>query len=490
VSRPEEVRGMPILAIDQGTSGTKALVVGDDHAVLAAAYEELRPTYLADGGVEQDPRRLLQSVLDAGRAAVEAAGVEVDAVAVANQGETVLAWDRSTGQPLSAAIVWQDRRAADVCDGLRGQSSRIAERTGLTLDPYFSAPKMAWLRRHVTRQGVVTTTDTWLVNALTGAFVTDAATASRSLLLDLDTGRWDDDLVDLFALTGEPLPQIVANDVVVGETTAFGGRLPVGGLIVDQQAALLAQSCFAEGQAKCTYGTGAFLLAQAGRSARRSSGGLVSCIAWQLRDAVHHCFDGQVYTAASAVRWLVDLGLIEAATDLDDVAAAQSDGTICVPAFSGLAAPWWRDDARATFTGMSLATGRAELVLAVLEGIAAQVAELADVMSVDLGSALTTVRVDGGLTRSRRLMQAQADLLQVPVEVYPLADATALGAAALGRLALAADLTPTDAVGRWRPAAVFEPQWSADRAATVRERWRAAAGVAAESGPRRGPDPP
>ncbi|MDG6104968.1 hypothetical protein Daura_32785 [Dactylosporangium aurantiacum] len=468
---------MHILAIDQGTSGTKAIVTGADGAVLAIAEEPLRPAYRPGGAVEQDPVALLDSVLTAGRRAVAEAGVPVAAVALANQGETVLAWDRATGAPLTPAIVWQDRRAESVCAARAGSAGRVAALTGLVLDPYFSAPKMRWIRERLTTAGVVTTTDTWLVHRLCGAFVTDASTASRSLLLDLDEGRWHDELLDLFGLGGEALPDVVASDAVVGTTTAFGGDVPVTGLIVDQQAALLAEACLAPGTAKCTYGTGAFLLAQLGGAAARSRSGLSTSIAWRLRDRVDHCVDGQVYTAASAVRWLTDLGLVTGADELDTVAAAGSDGVLCVPALAGLAAPWWDAGATASFSGMTLSTGRGHLVRAVLEGVAAQVAALAALVGDDLGTPLTTLRVDGGLTRSRVLMQAQADLAQLPVEVYPSPHATPLGAAACAALALDPALGPADVTGGWRPAATYEPRWSPERAAEHLGRWHAAAGA-------------
>lgn len=465
----------PVLAIDQGTSGTKAIVVDAAGQVLATAEESLRPTYLEGGGVEQDPAALLDSVLTAGRRAVDAAGVPVAAVALANQGETVLAWDRADGRPLSPAIVWQDRRAQSICTALADSAAMVAQRTGLVLDPYFSAPKMRWVRDNLTRDGVVTTTDTWLVHQLCGAFVTDTSTSSRSLLTDLDSATWSPELVELFGLGAEAFPEIVASDAVVGETTAFGGRLPMTGLIVDQQAALLAESCLEPGTAKCTYGTGAFLLAQLGERAARSGAGLTTSVAWTLRDHTSYCVDGQVYTAASAVRWAVDLGLVPSADQLDAVAAAageSSEGVLCVPALAGLAAPWWDAQATATFTGISLRHQRGHLVRALLEGIAAQVAALADLVARDLGQPLTRLRVDGGLTRSAVLMQAQADLAQIPIDVYPSAHATPLGAAACARLALEPDADPATVVGGWSPERTYEPRWSADQAADFMQAWQ------------------
>jgi glycerol kinase len=464
-----------ILAIDQGTSATKAIVVDGSGRILALTEQPLHPRPVDGGGVEQDPTALLDSVFTAGRRAAEQAGVPLAAVALANQGETVLAWDRASGAPLTPAIVWQDRRAESVCARLADAAPQVAERTGLVLDPYFSAPKMRWLRENLTTDGVVTTTDTWLVHRLCGAFITDASTASRSLVLDLDAVTWSGELLALFGLDGEAMPDIVASDEIVGSTGAFGGDLPVTGLIVDQQAALLAEACLDAGMAKCTYGTGAFLLGQLGATPARSHAGLATSVAWTLRGATSYCVDGQVYTAGSAVRWIVELGLVSGADELDAISAPDSDGVLCVPALAGLAAPWWDARATASFTGMTLGSGRGHLVRAVLEGIAAQVTELAALVGADLGTPLTRLRVDGGLTRSTVLMQAQADLAQLPVEVYPSPHATALGSAACARIALQPATPLVDVVGGWRPSATYEPAWSADRAADHLGRWRDAA---------------
>jgi glycerol kinase len=470
-----------VLAIDQGTSGTKAIVVDESGRVVSIAEVGVRPEYLPGGGVEQDPEALFDSVVDAGRQALAQAGVPVAAVALANQGETVLAWDRATGRPLTLAVVWQDRRAESVCAPLTASADMVAQRTGLVLDPYFSAPKMAWIRANMTTAGVVTTTDTWLIHRLCGAFVTDASTASRSLLIALDSVEWDDDLLGLFGLNDEALPEIVGSDQIVGSTDVFGPTIPVAGLIVDQQAALLAESCLKPGDAKCTFGTGAFLLAQLGGNPARSTSGLTTSVAWRLREDTSYCVDGQVYTAASAVRWAVDLGLLAAADQIDTVAADSSNGVLCVPALAGLAAPWWDSAAAASFTGMTLSSGRGQLVRALLEGIAAQVAALADLVATDLGQPLTRLRVDGGLTRSVVLMQAQADLARIPVDVYPSLHATALGAAACARLALEPGIDVPEAVGAWTPEHTYEPEWSAERAADFLARWtRATESVLAE----------
>lgn len=464
-----------VLAIDQGTSGTKALVVSPDGTVIGTGEATVRPRYGDGGLVEVSPGSLLDSVLDAGKQALAAAGEPVTAVGLANQGETTLAWDPRTGEPLTDAIVWQDRRAEALCAELADRADLLREITGLPLDPYFAAPKMAWIRRNLTRDGVVTTSDSWLVHRLTGAFVTDASTASRTLLLDLDSARWSRTAAQVFGLQDERMPRVVDAAGDFGVTTAFGAPVSLTGLLVDQQAALLAESCWEPGEAKCTYGTGAFLLANTGTRAQRSAAGLAGCIAWRFAGETTYCLDGQVYTVASAVRWLTDLGVIGGPEDLDRVGGAVPDtgGVSFVPAFSGLAAPWWRGDVRAAVTGIGLDTGSGHLVRALCEGIAAQVVHLADAVAVDRGAPLTALRVDGGLSRSALLMQTQADLLQMPVEVYASPDATALGAAMAARVGSQPDLPFREALAPWTPAAVYEPRVSADHAAERLDAFRA-----------------
>jgi len=464
-----------VLAVDQGTSGTKALVVGPDGDVLGLAECPVHPSATGDGAVEQDPAELLASVMAAGRAAVANAGVVVHAVGLANQGETVLAWDPVTGEPLTTALSWQDRRATSVTDGLEAHRDRLGALTGLPLDPYFSAPKMAWLRRNRTTAGVVTTTDTWLVHALTGCFVTDVTTASRSLLLDLDRRDWSDEAAAIFGLDSADLPEVTGCAGDFGTTAAFGPQLPLTGLAVDQQAALVGEGCLAAGEAKCTYGTGAFLLVTTGPDARRSAHGLSASVAWDVPGSVAYCLDGQSYTAGAAVSWLVAMGLLTAADDLDAVATSVADagGVTMVPALAGLGAPYWRPSATGTLEGLGLHTTPAHVVRATLEGLAAQVAVLARAAADDLGGPLVELRVDGGLTRSAFLMQHQADLLQVPVEVFASPHATALGVAALARTGL----DPTVGLDgpRPEPAARYEPRLGADAAAEALGRFAAAA---------------
>jgi glycerol kinase len=463
-----------VLAIDQGTSSTKALVVSENGDVLSEAEVAVRPTPVGNGGVEQDPDELLSSIIEAGRAALAGAASPVHAVGVANQGETAVAW-RSHGEAVHRAISWQDRRASVVTDRLRDSAARLHSITGLPLDPYFTAPKLAWLAERVGTDVRVTGIDAWLNLRLTGRCVTDVSTASRSLLLDLDTRRWSDEAVEIFGLEGACLPEVVDCAGELGETSAFGPALPVTGLAVDQQAALVGERCLDAGEAKCTYGTGAFLLVTTGAAPRRSNNGLSASVAWQYGDEHAYCLDGQVYTAGSAVDWLRTMGLIEHAADLD-AAASQARGdssVVCVPSFVGLGAPYWQPQARAHLEGLGLDTGSAEIVRAVLEGIAAQVAVLVRAAQADLGEPLVSLRVDGGLTRSSVLMQTQADLLQIPVELYPSPHATALGVAALARLGAGAATTLDQglaALGRR-----YEPSISSDDAARRLERFDRAA---------------
>jgi glycerol kinase len=472
-----------VLAIDQGTSATKAILVGPGQQVLGTGEVPVRVRAAGDC-VEVDPEELLESVVAAGQAALGAACAPADAVALANQGETVLAWDRATGRPLTPAIVWQDRRSAAVCARLAPHAGRLAGISGLPLDPYFAAPKMTWLRENYTRDGVVTTTDTWLLARLGAGYVTDAATASRTMLLDLDAADWSAEACSVFGLDPEVLPAVVDCAGPVGETAAFGRALPVAGLAVDQQAALLAEQCFTAGDAKCTYGTGAFLLASTGGQAVRSTAGLSASVAWRLPGATAYCLDGQVYTAGAAVSWLAEVGILSSPRELDSAGGSVPDsgGVEFVPALAGLGAPHWRPDARGAFTGLTLGTGRAHLIRAVIDGLAASVALLAGSVARDLGAPLTTLRVDGGLTRSAVLLQAQADLLQIPVEVWTVPDATALGVAALARLGLGWAPTLAAAVGPAAVQQVIEPRMSAGEAADRLARFERALAAVTSTG--------
>lgn len=468
-----------VLAIDQGTSATKAVVATADGEVLGLAEAAVTVTAATDGAVEFDPEAMWQSVLHAARSAVSAAGnPSLTAIGLGNQGETILPWNRRTGEPIGPAVVWQDGRSSGVCDALRSHADHLAAITGLTLDPYFVAPKLRWwhdLHGHPA-DTVVTTSDTWLLHRLCGAFATDVATAGRTLLLDLDTLGWSDEACTVFGIDPSSLPSIATNSGVVGHCTLFGGSVPVSGLCVDQQAALFAERCRTPGEAKCTYGTGAFLLASTGTSPRRSTNGLVACPAWDVGDGAHYCLDGQVFTAGAAISWLVELGILSSPTDLDTLGGSvtDSDGVVFVPALAGLAAPWWEPSARASLTGMSLSTRKEHIARAAIDGIAAQVALLARAVGRDLGAPLARLRVDGGITRSTTLLQVQADLLQCPVEVYPSPHATALGVAEMAAIGVGLVWEAPPAVER-----IVEPSIGPDEAAERLARWEQAADDAA-----------
>lgn len=477
---------MNILAIDQGTSSTKALVVDEHGVVLSEASVDVTPTTRGHDEVEHDANALLASIVTAGRQALALASVDVAAVGLANQGETVVAWDPLTGEACSPAIVWQDRRATVVTDQLASHASRLFELTGLPLDPYFTAPKLRWLADRAPEGAIVGGIDAWLNLQLCGQIITDAATASRSGLLDLDRRQWSSEVVGLYGLDETQLPQVVDCAGRLGTTSVFGPELPLTALCVDQQAALVGENCLRSGEAKCTYGTGAFLLVATGTLAARSRHGLSSSVAYQFSNEAGYCLDGQVYTAGSAIQWLIKLGLLESASQLDDLVtqALPSATPVCVPAFAGLGAPQWEPRGTAHFEGITLSTHAPELVASVVEGIAAQVAFLVQGAEADLGTPLSILRVDGGLTHSATLMQMQADLLQIPVEVFPSPDATALGIAALARHGLHPETTfEPFRLGRTR---LYEPRMSESEANSRLDRFTAAAQrvVAAATGER------
>ena len=455
---------MSVLAIDQGTSATKA-VVWSDAGLLSEVDVPVTGLTFSGDAVEQDPEAVWESIVAAGRKALDAAGVPVRAVAIGNQGETVLAWDRSTGRALGPAVSWQDRRASVITDALTPEQARMLEETtGLPVDPYFAAPKMAWVRRHLPdtlgADVVVTTLDVFLNHRLCGAFTTDAATASRTQLLDPRRLTWSEEALAAYDLPTDRLPHVAACDEVLGSTTAFGGTVTVAGAIVDQQAALYAQGCTEPGAAKCTYGTGAFLLANVGSWHGASRSGLATSIAWAMADGtVDACVDGQVYSAGSGVTWLQRVGLIPSPDRIDAMAASVPDtaGVRFEPAFAGRGAPHWEPGARAEITGLSLSTRPEHIVRAFVQGLADEVSDLARAVEGDLGSTLSALRVDGGLTRSEVLMQLQADALGIPVEVYPHTCATALGIAALALRALDGPAAADAIVHGWQPSRVYEP---------------------------------
>ena len=445
-----------ILAIDQGTTRTTCLVVDDELNVLRRGYAELPQYFPRPGWVEHDPEEIWQSVL----AAAGAAGIDdIDTVAITNQRETTVLWDRATGEAVAPAIVWQDRRTAERCREL--DAGLIRERTGLVPDPYFSATKLEWLLREHGRDGLAFgTVDSWLVWKLTGGDVhaTDVTNASRTLLVSLETLDWDDELLALFGVDRSLLPRIERSDSAFGDGTLLDRRVQIRGIAGDQQAALYGQGCHTAGQGKATYGTGTFVLVHTGDDASPPPHGLLKTAA-----ADGYALEGAVLVSGAAVQWLRDgLGVLKDAAESEALARSvdSSGGVVFVPALTGLGSPWWDADARGVISGITRGTTRAHLVRAALEAIAHQVVDVVDA----LPEPPAVLRADGGATANAFLMQLQADLLGVPVEVAAERETTALGAAAL-----AAGRGARVAVG-----AIYEPALSPDQRGVLRDSWRSA----------------
>ncbi len=437
-----------ILAIDQGTTSTKAVVLDDEGRLCgpAATAGPINGRHPRQGWVEFDPVQLLESVHQSAEGAVRGAGLtfsDIAAIGLANQGETCIAFEAATGRPIYPAISWQDRRCEEIVKAWRasGLESAVVEATGLRLDEYFTAPKLAWLLRHVTtaqdlyaagqlRYG---TSDAWLIWQLTGGqqFVTDPATASRTMLFDLATQQWSPAILEALGLAESALPTIVGNAEAIGVTDErwFGMEIPIAGLCVDQQAALFGQGGIKAGHTKITYGTGCFILANAGGDSSRRAAGLLTSVGWRLGSApATYVFDGGVYSAGSLVDWLCSLGLASSAAEASQLASdvEHSNGALLVPAFSGLGAPRWASRARACWLGMTQGTDRRCLARASFEAIAFSVKEIVDRMT-EAGMRLERINVDGGLTRSDLLMQMQADMLGIVLTRNAMPEATALG---------------------------------------------------------------
>ena len=441
-----------ILALDQGTTGSTALVIHQDGRVLGRGYREFTQHFPQPGWVEHDPEEIFRVTLEAAREAMAAAGERPVGIGITNQRETVVLWDRRTLDPVAPAIVWQDRRTAERCRSLRseGLEEMIRERTGLVLDPYFSATKLAWLledadlRRRAERGDLAAgTIDSWLVARLTGgqAHVTDHTNASRTMLYRLGARAWDGELLALFGIPAEVLPKIVQSAEPVGECRAehLGVALPIAGIAGDQQAALFGQGCVREGLAKNTYGTGAFLLAYTGQQHPRSERGLLTTAACGPRGEPAFALEGSVFIAGAAIQWLRDgLGIIARAQEAEALARSVPDtgGVYFVPAFVGLGSPHWEAEARGTIVGLTRGSGRAHLARAALEAMAFSRADLLEAMTADAHIAIAALRVDGGASANDLLMQSQADLLGVPVERPDNVETTALGAAGLAGLSL------------------------------------------------------
>jgi glycerol kinase len=482
-----------ILAIDQGTTGSTAILFDEEGRELSRAYREIHQTYPEPGWVEHNPREIFLSCTAVAEEAVQKAAVPfsmIKGLGITNQRETTIVWDRSTGQPVYNAVVWQCRRTAELCDSLKqkGMEVVVREKTGLPLDAYFSATKVRWILDTIphgqerAEQGELLfgTVDSWLVWNLTNGkvHVTDYSNASRTMLFNIKTLQWDKGLLDSLSIPEAMLPQVMPSSKIYGETSdGFfnNSHIPLASLAGDQQAALFGQACYQAGMAKNTYGTGSFVLVNTGNNPIFSNKGLVTTLAWGLGDKVTYAMEGSVFIAGAAVQWLRDgLGLISTAAESEALAFSVPDngGVYFVPAFVGLGAPYWDMYARGTILGLTRGSTRGHLARATLEAIAFQTRDIVDAMKADAYFPIPSLRVDGGGSVNNLLMQFQSDILGIPVERAQIVEITALGAAYLAGLAVGL-WRDTDEIGRyWKSSATYEPKMSADERETLYNNWQ------------------
>lgn len=487
-----------LVAIDQGTTGSTVLVLSDRAEVLGRGYREFPQHFPEPGLVEHEPEEIWASVTDALSEALSSAGIppgdrgQCAAIGITNQRETTVLWERATGKAIHRAIVWQDRRTAARCAELKraGHEELFRARTGLVIDPYFAGTKLEWLLSNVdgararAEAGDLCfgTVDSYLVHRLTGGalHITDATNASRTLLYDIRRGVWDGELLGHLGVPEACLPQVRASSEVYGHTRGLGqlpDGIPIAGIAGDQQAALFGQTCFDIGDAKCTYGTGAFLLVNTGTEAVTSHNGLLTTIAWRIGDRTVYALEGSSFVAGSAVQWLRDqLGIIKTASEVEALAASvdSTQGVTFVPALTGLGAPHWDPDARGLICGLTRGSSAAHLARAALEGIAFQIAELAEAMVTDAGKPLRRLRVDGGASMNNLMMQFQADLLGVPIDRPSLVETTALGAAYLAGLAVGVFGDQQAIASVHRVERSFDPAMSEQQRVQRMAQWRRA----------------
>jgi len=480
-----------ILAIDQGTTSTRSLVFDESRQVLATAQQDITQHYPHDGWVEHDAEQICSKTLATARDALEKARLSADdiaAIGITNQRETVVLWDRATGAPLYHAIVWQDHRTTAQCAALQGEghAALVQERTGLLLDPYFSATKLAWLldtipqARDRAAKGELAfgTIDSFLLWRLTEgrSHKTDISNASRTLLFDIQRQRWCPDLLSLFRIPAQILPEVCDSAGDFGATTLLGGRIPIRGVAGDQQAALIGQSCLAPGEAKITYGTGAFMLLNTGATLIRSRNRLLTTVAYRVDGVTHYAMEGSLFVAGAAIKWLRDgLGIIVDAKQTQDMAARlpNNGGVYMVPAFVGLGAPHWRTEARGMLTGLTFDSGPAQIVRAALESVAHQTADLVAAMRADGAGRLEALRVDGGMAANGWFCQFLADILNIAVERPANLETTALGAAMLAAHASGAWMHALDAIDA-KGVTTFVPQMQDAERARLLNEWQAA----------------
>jgi glycerol kinase len=481
-----------VLALDQGTTSSRALLFDHDGTVRSTAQREFDQIFPQPGWVEHDPDQIISSQVAVALDALAQAGAktsDVAAIGIANQRETAILWNRDTGQPIHHAIVWQDRRTADFCERLRndGHGPLIQQRTGLLIDSYFSASKIVWLLENVPGARALAesgklafgTVDAWLVWKLTQGRVhaTDVTNASRTMLFNIHTGAWDQELLDLFRIPLSIMPEVRSSSEVYAEVTGIAGLngIPIAGIAGDQQAALFGQHCTSPGMTKNTYGTGCFMLQNSGTRVVPSSNRLVTTVAWRIGDVTEYALEGSVFVGGAVVQWLRDgLGLIRKSEDVEALAKTVPDngGVYFVPAFVGLGAPHWDSYARGSIFGLTRGTTAGHLARAAVESIAYQVADLLDAMRRDCGHAVHELRVDGGAAANDSLMQFQADILQVPVVRPAVTETTALGAASLAGLAVG--FWPHGEKSDVKTDRRFEPQMPESEARALRDRWNEA----------------
>jgi glycerol kinase len=460
-----------ILALDQGTTSSRAILFDLHGSIVSSAQQEFRQIFPHPGWVEHDADEIWatqSTVVSQAIHRARAASTDVAALGITNQRETTVVWDRSTGRPIYNAIVWQDRRTAEACDRLkrRGLEKRIRQKTGLVIDAYFSATKLQWILQNVegaqkkakAGQLAFGTIDTWLIWNLTGgrAHVTDPSNASRTMLFNIRTGKWDNELLRLFGVPKSMLPEVKSSSEIYGETNLFGSSIPIAGIAGDQQAALFGQACTQPGMVKNTYGTGCFMLMNTGTKPVSSRNNLLTTVAWKIGKRTEYALEGSIFIAGAVVQWLRDgLGIIASSSEIEALATQVPDngGVYLVPAFAGLGAPHWDQYARGLLIGLTRGSNRSHIARAALEGIAYQVADVLKAMEKDAKIRLKELRVDGGACVNNLLMQFQADLLGVPVLRPRVAETTALGAAYLAGLA----------VGFWKDRREIARQWQCDR---------------------------
>ncbi|HIY15656.1 glycerol kinase GlpK [Alistipes sp. An66] len=480
-----------ILALDQGTSSSRAIVFDEKGSACAVAQREFRQIFPKSGWVEHDPHEIWSSqasVIAEAITMLDINGLNIAGIGITNQRETTIVWDSETEEPVYNAIVWQDRRTSDYCDELKSQglTDMIRQKTGLIIDAYFSATKIKWILDNVpgarerAEKGKLMfgTVDTWLIWRLTRGevHVTDVSNASRTMLFNINTLEWDQELLDLFNIPRSMMPEVKSSSEVYGhtKTTIFAHKVPIAGIAGDQQAALFGQMCTEPGMVKNTYGTGCFLLMNSGEKPILSQNNLITTVAWKIGDKVNYALEGSIFVGGSVVQWLRDgLGVINSSSEVEALASQVPDtnGVYFVPALTGLGAPWWDQYARGTIIGISRGTTTAHIARAALEGIAYQTMDITAAMSRDAGIPLKELKVDGGASRNNLLMQFQADILGTRVIRPQVVETTALGAAYLAGLAVGYWSSIDEIRKQWQIDRAFEPSWDEERIRTAKSGW-------------------